>query len=694
MKTLTLKQDNKIAELIFDMPDSNVNLLTADVLAELEVMLDELKNTTSIDILFIKSAKKDIFIAGADINEIDSLDDEDEAYEKVRRGQIILRKITVLPFTTIAVIDGACMGGGLELALNCTYRVATQNPKTKIGLPEVSLGVLPGFSGTQTLRKIVGEQKALELILGSKILNSAKAEKLGLVDFSIPNGYLEFKLDSLAKEPIKTRKHKDSFIESFMPFLIYKFALKEVMKKTKGKYPAPIKVIELFEKTREMPINEALSIEAREFAKLALTQTSKNLIRLFFTSEELKKDSGVKNKVSTKDINTTAVIGGGTMGGGIVWLLSKIDLDVRLKTRGYPQVAQVFKVVNKSYDAIMKRRRLTKREVDLKLANITYDTEYRGFDVDLAIEAVVENVEAKQECYQELEKCMKDDAIIATNTSSLSITELGSKMKHQERFIGMHFFNPVPLMPLVEVIPSTKTDDETIATVVKLAKKAGKTPIVVGECAGFVVNRILLPYINESIKMLEEGTDIKHIDTLMEDFGMPMGPLTLADEVGLDVGYKVAKVLEDAYGDRMHISELFSKIYLELKLLGKKSQEGFYIHEKNEKTPNPSITHLLKQYKILSDPEIIDRAMFIMINEASMVLQEGQIKNAQYLDLAMVMGTGYAPFRGGILRYADSLGIKKVYSTLKNLQSIYGDRFEPSELIVQMHKDDKNFYEG
>lgn len=694
MEHLKLIQRDNIAELIFDMQDSNANLLTACVLEELETLLDELNKKTEIDILFIKSAKKGIFIAGADINEIQSLEDEEEAYKKVRRGQIILRKISILPFDTVAVIDGACLGGGLELALNCNYRIATQSSKTKIGLPEVSLGVLPGFGGTQTLKRLIGEQKALELILGSKLLNGAKAEKLGVVDFSVPNGYLEFKLKSMSENKIVSKKYKKSLLERFAPFLITYFAKKQVMKKTKGKYQAPLSVISLFDSTRGLPINEALEVEAREFSKLAVTDTSKNLIRLFFTSEELKKDTGIEHKVEAKQIETTAVIGGGIMGGGIVWLLSKIDLSVRLKTRGYKQVGDVFKVVNKSFDAIVTRRRLTSREADLKIARITYDTEYRGFDVDLAIEAIVEDVEAKQECYASLEDNMRDDSIIATNTSSLSITELASNMKHPERFIGMHFFNPVPLMPLVEVIAGEKTDDKTIVSIVKLAKKAGKIPIVVGECAGFVVNRILLPYINESIKILDEGSEIRYIDNILEDFGMPMGPLTLADEVGLDVGYKVAKVLEDAYGDRMAISPLFSKMYLELKLLGKKSNEGFYIHSKKDKEENTKVISLLSDAKQISNEEIIDRTMFIMINEASRVLEEKMIKNAAYLDLAMVMGSGYAPFRGGILRYADSLGIQKVYSTLKNLQARHGDRFEPSALISKMQEQNKNFYEG
>ncbi len=702
MSAFKLEKNGIYADLVFDTPSLDVNLLSSKVLEELNTLLDELKKDNNIKLMFIKSAKKDVFIAGADISEIKELRDEDAAYEIVRRGQMIIRKISTLPFISVAVIDGATLGGGLEFALNCDYRLATQNEKTSIGLPEVNLGVLPGFSGTQVMKNTIGTQKALELILGSKLLSGAKAEKLKLVDWCVPKGYLDFKINSLKTElldaklkaKIDAKKYKKTFFEKYLSNVIFHFAHKTVMQKTKGKYEAPLKVITLFKETQGMNIDEALSMEARYFAQLSITSTSKNLINLFFISEDLKKDSGVDENVETLKLNNTAVIGAGTMGAGIVWLLSKIDLNVRLKTRGYKQIADAFKVINKSYDAIMKRRRLTQREVDLKKDHITFDTEFRGFEYcDLAIEAIVENVEAKKDIYKILEDKMEDEAIIATNTSSLSITNLAKGMKNPSRFVGMHFFNPVALMPLVEVIAGEKTSLETIATIVKLAKKAKKTPIVVGDCAGFVVNRILLPYINESAKLLEEGAGVKNVDYIIEDFGMPMGPFTLADTVGLDVGFKVASVLEEAYGERMKVSTLLKSAYNDLNLLGKKGKKGFYVYEGKEQMLNSQITNLIHSHKDFSDQEIIDRTMFIMINEASRILEEGMIKNASYLDMAMVMGTGFPPFRGGILRYADSLGIEKVYSTLKKLEDNYGSRFAPSELIVSMFNDSKNFYE-
>jgi len=702
MNAFNLNIENKIATLMFDMPQSNVNLLSISVMKELEILLDELKDSKDIDVLLFKSAKKDVFIAGADISEIEALRDEQASYEIVRNGQIILSKISLLPFYTIAIIDGACLGGGFELALNCNYRIATQNDKTKIGLPEVNLGVLPGFGGTQNLKYLIGKQKALELILGAKMINGKKAEQLKMVDSCVPHGYLDFKVESFIKailddserSKIDNKRYKENLLERFAPGIIYHFAHKEVMKKTKGNYPSPLEVIELFKKTDKLPINEALSLEAYAFARLCITDVSKNLISLFYASEKLKHDKFVDKGILPFDIQSTSVIGSGTMGGGIVWLFSKIDKAVRLKARTYDSVASSFKSISSSYKAILKRKRLTPREVELKMGHITYTTTYDGFNnIDFIVEAVIENIDTKKAVYKDLEASIKDNCIIASNTSSLSISMLSEDMDKPERFIGMHFFNPVPRMPLVEIIPGKKTSDETIATTVKLARDAGKTAILVGDCAGFLVNRILLPYVNECARLFEEGGDMIRIDKTIEEFGMPMGPFTLADEVGLDVGYKVSKVLEDAFGDRMAVAPILQKM-LEMKFLGKKNKKGFYLHNAKEKELNPELKSLQFHSKEFNKAEIIDRAILIMINEAARTLEENIAKDAFQLDIAMIMGTGFPPFRGGLLKYADSLGIEKVYHSLIHLKEKFGDRFEPAGLIENMANNNENFYKG
>jgi 3-hydroxyacyl-CoA dehydrogenase/enoyl-CoA hydratase/3-hydroxybutyryl-CoA epimerase len=387
------------------------------------------------------------------------------------------------------------------------------------------------------------------------------------------------------------------------------------------------------------------------------------------------------------------VIGAGVMGSGIVFQFSKIDKLVRMKLRRYEQAGEAMKSVSKVYDGFIKRRRLTKNEVGQKLAHISYTTEFNGFKhCDLALEAIVENTQAKQELYEQLEDIMDEKAIIASNTSSLSISMLSEKMKHPERFVGMHFFNPVPRMPLVEIIAGKKTSPKTIATVVSLAKEAGKTPIVVGDCAGFLVNRILLPYINEAVRMFEEGADFERMDKIILDFGMPMGPFVLADEVGLDVGYKVAKVLEEAYGERMKVSSILDRVYHQMNLLGKKGGKGFYIHSAKKREVNDAVKGLVFSKRLFDEQEIIDRAMLIMINEAAMCLEEGIVDNAQYLDMAMIMGTGFPPFRGGLLRYADSLGIDSIVISLKTLAKQHGVRFEPAKLLLDMSNNKETFY--
>lgn len=701
MKTFDFNIDEiGVATLCLDLEDSNVNILSEEVLLALEVKLDDLTTMKDIKLLKITSAKEGIFIAGANISEIEGLRDEEEAYEKVRQGQKILSKITALPFPTLAVINGACLGGGLELALCCTYRLGTENPKTKIGLPEVNLGVLPGFGGTQRLKRLTGLSKALELILGGKILNGKKAEKLGLLDACVPEGYLEFKIESFTKviltEPksILKKRKSGTLLDRFLPQVVLSYARKDVMAKTKGKYPAPLAILDLFEKTQNKEVQEGLGHEARAFAKLAVTDISKNLIGLFYASEALKKETGVKRKANPISINMINVVGAGVMGSGIMFQFSKIDKLVRMKLRRYEQAAEAMKSIQSVYDAIIKRHRLTKAEAEMKMGHISYTTEFNGFkNCDLALEAIVENKEAKQELYAQLEEIMDDKAIIASNTSSLSITMLSEKMKHPERFIGMHFFNPVPRMPLVEIIPGKKSSPKTIATVVNLAKEAGKTPVVVGDCAGFLVNRILLPYINEAVRMFEEGADFERIDKLIANFGMPMGPFVLADEVGLDVGYKVAKVLEDAYGERMQVSSILDRVYVNMELLGKKSGKGFYIHEGKKREANEEVKRLVFSKRNFDEQEIIDRAMLIMVNEAAMCLEEGVIDNPQYLDMAMIMGTGFPPFRGGLLRYADSIGIESVVIRLRSLAKNFGHRFEPAKLLVSMAKDKKRFYE-
>ncbi len=691
-----------IATLSFNTPGSKANVFTRAALLEFSGHLDALAADKGIKALFIESAKDNIFIAGADIHEIKAADDEETITAFVQQGQDIFTKLESLPFPTIAMIDGACLGGGLEMSLACTYRIATSHPHTRIGLPEVNLGILPGFGGTQRLASLVGYAKAMELIIGAKRLKGEKALKLGVVDGCVPSGYLGFKKEAFIKEILTGNLKKKlccsrkgiAWYEKLAPLrkIIGRMAEKKVLAKTQGHYPAPLAVIKVMEESFGKPLKEGLRIERQAVTRLALTSISKNLIELFFIAEELKKETF--STAGAKKIQHSAIVGTGAMGSGIAWALNNQDIDVRLKDINHDSIGRAIAAIRKIYEGIKKRRRLTKREIALKMDKITFTTGYEGFaNIDVLFEAVSEDIKLKQQVYKEFEAVLKSDAVIASNTSSLSISDLAESLNHPNRFIGMHFFNPVHRMPLVEIITGEKTDEATIATVVKLAKQMGKTPIKVRESAGFLVNRILMPYLGEAAIMFEKGEDIQKIDATLLAFGMPMGPFTLIDTVGVDIGNKVSEILHQAYGARMPVSKIMTRM-VEKGWLGKKSGLGFYDHKKKHPEINRGLLTLQKEKTRLDEQTILDRMLLTMINEAARCLEEGVVDNAGYLDMAMVMGTGFPAFRGGLMRYADELGIDAVVDRLGVLKTTYGSRFTPCDLLLSKDKGHETFYGG
>ncbi len=714
---LTLEVDkNGVANLIFDLPGEKVNKLSAPVMSELEKALNVIDGNKGIRVLLITSKKKDIFIAGADINEIKDITDEKDARKKVSRGQEIMNKIAKLKIPTVAVISGACLGGGLELSLACKYRVAVVNSKASLGLPEVNLGIIPGFGGTQRLPKLVGLQESAKMILSGKPVDTKKAYKIGLVDDLFREEFLEEKLGHFLTEIIKEgesnhylKKRKEAKKKRFLfetllfgKFIILHLAHKNLWQKTKGHYPAPFYAMEVLRRTYGMTYAmRGYKIELDAFCELCVGETSKNMIELFFTNEALKKDNGVEGEIEVKYIRNAAVIGAGIMGGGIAWLFANNNINVRIKDISQKAIAIGYGQIIKVFNQLKKIRKLTQAQIDLKTMKVTASLDYSGFkNSEFVVEAIVENMAVKKNILMELEDKVNDDTIIASNTSSLSISEMASVLKKPERFGGMHFFNPVNKMPLVEVIYGEKTSDETIASIVQLAKRMKKTPIVVKDVAGFLVNRTLLPYMNEASYLLQEGADVVRVDHLIEKFGMPMGPFTLADVVGIDVGVKVAYSLQEAYGDRMKVSSILSEMHKNHEtLLGKKSGKGFYIHGMSNQF-NKEIDEILEEIRekheihpiYIKDEEIIDRCILTMVNEAAKCLEEGVVKNARYLDMAMIMGTGFPAFRGGVLRYAQNRGIVEVVERLKFFNEKYGKRFEVSKLLIEMAKEGKQFY--
>ncbi len=695
-ENIKLEINQNIATITFDLENEKINKLSFAVLNEFDEKLNEIKLDSSIKALVITSAKKDVFIAGADIKEIEKLEKESEVYEALMNIHNIFNKLEDLKIPTIAYINGACMGGGLELALACKYRVMSTNPKTKIAFPEIKLGIFPGFAGTIRAPKIIGLVNALDLILTGKTIDARKAYKIALADMIFDDAQKDYMLKDFVKKAIygNISERKSFNIFNYAPFneIVFKKALTNLENKVNPNFQAPYKALEVIKTVYNKDSREeAIKVEAKEFSKLAVTKESKNMIRLFFLFEKLNKNF----EKTLNPIQNSCVIGNGVMGKGIIWLFSKYLKDVRIKLRDISQANEIIKDVAKIYNHALKSRSMTSNQVDFKLSKISYTDKYNGLkNMDFVVEAIVEDEKAKKQSYQELEEVLNPNAIIATNTSSISIEKLSSEIKNKENFLGVHFFNPVNLMPLVEVIPSSNTSKETINRVFEMLISCGKTPILVGDCAGFIVNRILLPYLNEAGFILQEDPRMNHIDNVIKDFGMPMGPFTLADTVGVDIGYKVSIILNEAYGERMPICDLITKMY-EKKLLGNKSGAGFYEYIGKDKNPNQTVISMVQENtKIVYDEDIIKRCIYIMINEASRCLEEKIVTDASIIDFAMITGTGFPAYRGGLLSYANEIGLENVLKSLQKYEKEFGSRFTPSNLLQKLVQKEKDFEDG
>ena len=695
MSNIVLEINQNVARIIFDLENEKVNKLSFEILKEFDEKLNIIKDDSSIKALVIDSAKKDIFIAGADIKEIEKLKDEKEVYDSLMEVHQIFNKLENLTIPTIAYINGACMGGGLELALACKYRVITTNPKTKLAFPEIKLGIFPGFAGTIRAPKIIGLVAALDLILTGKTIDAKKAYKLNLADIIFDDAQKEFMLDYFIKKAIygTIEKRIDFNLLNYAPLneIVFNKTLKGLLNKVNKDFQAPFVALEVIRATINKEFEDSIKVEAREFAKLAITKESKNMIKLFFLFEKLNKNF----EKTQNPISNAVVLGNGVMGKGIIWLFSKYLNDVRLKIRDISHANEIIKDVSKIYDYLIKSRKMSKNEVDFKLNKISYTDKFDGFkNFDFIIEAIIEDEETKKDTYKQIENIVNENAIIATNTSSISIEKLASEIKNKENFLGVHFFNPVNLMPLVEVIPTSNTSKETINKVFELLITAGKTPILVGDCAGFIVNRILLPYLNEAAFILEEGSKIEKIDSLIKDFGMPMGPFTLADTVGIDIGYKVATILNEAYGSRMPIASIIEKMN-DAKLLGLKTKAGFYEYDGKDKYVNTHVTSMIQNNtKIFEDEQIVQRCIYIMINEASRCLEENIVSDASIIDFAMITGTGFPAYKGGLLSYANEIGLKNILESLRTFEKEYGSRFTPSNLLIKLVEEYEDFETG
>lgn len=708
MATLTWKIKDDLSIIEFDQEDSKVNLLTSEVLKRLETILEEIKNIPALTAVVILSKKKDIFIAGADIREIEWITSSKDGEKKSRIGQRVLNRLEDFQKPTIAVIDGAALGGGCELALACQYRLATFSEKVKIGLPEVNLGLIPGFGGTYRLPRLVGLTEGLKMIVSGKPVAATKALKIGLVDRLVPQEGLESHMHQfladiregkIVPDKYQRRKQKGkapSFEESFLGQwgVLYK-TREAVLKSTKGFYPAPLKAISVVYINSFLGRKQGLAFESKAFGKLVATPTAKNLIQVFYLTEKFRKFAWTGTEgIKPREIVKCGVVGAGVMGGGIAQLFSAQGIWTRLKDIQPDALKLGLRAAAHIYQEAVNKGRLTKAEAQEKMARISPTLDYRGFgNADIIVEAVVENMDVKKKVFKELSEVVGEQTILATNTSALSVTELSRQTRNPSRVIGLHFFNPAHRMPLIEIIRTPSSSSETMAAALNLVKALGKTPVVVKDSCGFLVNRILLGYVNEAGRILEESRQIERIDKVMTDFGMPMGPFTLSDEVGVDVGVKVLHILHEGLGERFKPVGVFDKIY-EKGLLGKKSGKGFYIYGET-KTVNPQIHRCLpsRGFSLFKAKEALNRMLHIMINEAARCLEEGIVEEPSAVDVAMILGTGFPAFRGGLLCYADAVGISPIITELETFQKKFqSDRFQPSTYLLNLKKEGKGFF--
>lgn len=697
---ITLEIDSdKIAWLTFDMPDSKVNLLDTAVMTLLDRRVSELESRIATGhpvAIVIQSGKPGSFIAGADVTEIRGIADAEEGRAKAAEGQRIFRRLDRLTVPTIAAIDGACMGGGTELALSCQWRLASDRSSTKLGLPEVRLGIIPGFGGSVRLPRLIGLQRALRMILTGKSVSAAQALRWGLVDKmvrvdSFHDDVRAFAMDVVLGQVKRTERRsslRDRLLEGTGPGrrVLFSGARKQALATSKGDYPAPLEAIRVIERTLDLQIDEALPIEAEALGRMAATEVSNNLVRLFILGQSAKKALGEDVLSQGRDVGRAAVLGAGVMGGGIAELIAAHDVPVILKDIDQGALDTGLRHANDLLQKAGARGVFGAEEVGLKFALIHGTLTYEKFDdVDLVIEAVVERLPVKQSVLREAEAELPEHAVFATNTSSLSVKDLADAAGRPQNVVGLHFFNPVHRMPLVEIIRTDRSSDAALATAFRFVTALGKTPILVADRPGFLVNRLLAPYLNEAGFLVEDGAGVAEIDQALTRFGMPMGPCRLLDEVGFDVAEHVAKEMERAFGDRMQPSAVVGLLKGEGRL-GRKNGRGFYIYvNEKEKGVDREIARTLPaDRKGVSSEEIVDRSLLLIVNEAMHALSEKVVSSPGELDLAMVLGTGFPPFRGGLLKWADSRGAPEILDRLKELEQAHGPRFAPAPGLVAL----------
>ncbi|PST94773.1 fatty acid oxidation complex subunit alpha FadJ [Photobacterium sp. NCIMB 13483] len=689
--------DNGIGWLKIDVANEKMNTLQAAFVDQVNDVLAELTHHPELKGLVVYSGKTNNFIAGADIRMLAKCETATEAEALANKGQQLFNALENLPMHVVAAIHGPCLGGGLELALACHSRICTDDDITRLGLPEVQLGLLPGSGGTQRLPRLIGVANGLELMLTGKQVRAKQALKKGLVDQVVPQTILLQVAEQVAltTKPIRTHSFQDWAMagNAFGRSVVFDQAAKKAQQKARGCYPAIDAILDTVKYGLEKGIEAGLEQEAKVFGDLVMTAESSALRDIFFATTAMKKETGAD--AEPINIERIAILGGGLMGGGIAHVSAmKAGLAVRIKdiTNDGIQhaLAYNYAILNKQ----RQRHIIRKPQLQQQMLRITGSTDYRGIaHADVVIEAVFEDIALKQQMVQEIEANTFEHTIFATNTSSIPIHQIAANAQRPQNIVGLHYFSPVEKMPLVEVIPHATTSATTIATVVALAKKQGKTPIVVADKAGFYVNRILAPYMNEAAQILLAGEPIEHIDTALLNFGFPVGPITLLDEVGVDIGAKISPILVTELGERFATPAMFDVLQQDGRK-GRKSGKGFYLYNTNNKEVDKSVYTLLgiTPEQQLTEANISIRCTLMMLNEAARCLHEGVIQSARDGDIGAIFGIGFPPFLGGPFHYMDHLGIDLVVDMMREYSDAHGERFAPCDYLVAMAQQEKRFY--
>lgn len=698
-----------IAVLTLDVPGKSANTLSSSVLQELSDHLDVLQPRDDLAGLIITSGKPDMFIAGADLREFVAFLGlpKEKTHELSRDGQRLLRRLSLCPFVTVAAIDGICVGGASELVSWCDRRLLTNNDKTQFGFPEVKLGLIPGWGGTVRAPRLVGLSNALELITSGDSIDSETAVLTGwcddvvAVDQLLPAAVRLIRDDQRTGKYLADRKRWEQPLEpneTELGFLGVT-ASAWIRQQTKGHYPAPMAALELMAETAMLDVETACEKEASQLAALFGSPINAALLNVFFLQDRVKKDTGIDGtEIVPQRVESVGVIGAGIMGAGISAANVKRDVSVTLSDASRESLAkgaqQVFEEIsyNKKTQAADVRRAIEKGP----LLNLSH-SEHEFSSCNLVIEAVVENLEIKQQVLQAVEKQLEPGAILASNTSTIPITTLGEQLQRPADFCGIHFFNPVRKMQLVEVIRGKQTSDPTVATAVAYTKQIGKLPIVVNDGPGFLVNRLLFPYMNESIELLCEGVTVAEIERAAKSFGMPMGPITLYDVVGIDTAVYAGRTIYEAFPDRCVVSPLLPAM-VKAGRLGQKTGHGFFKYQKkkNRGQHDPEFEEFLQPFvrkkKTLTPEQITARLFMPMLLEATRVLEEGIVRSARDVDLGLIFGIGFPPFKGGLLFWADTIPGKELLETLKPFESL-GKRYQPTELLKDMIAGGQAFYD-